>query len=395
MNSFQKFTCFLFVTLAQMKSYAVPNQNKKIDDLAQNFMSQNKVPGMSIAVLNQDKTLLFNYGSANETEKIKVTSDTIYTIASFTKTFTASLSAVASVEGKLNLDDSISRNFSELKKSSAFQKITARELLGHVSSLPFDFDPSPKTYEEFIKDLNQWVPNRLPGTAYQYSNIGIGLMGYVLQKIYTQNYENLLKNKILNPLNMNSTYLNLPMEKEKYLTMGHDKNNTIVPYRKEVGLMFAAGALKSTIADMSKYLNAQMNPSTLKNTNLSKAISIVHENQYCFENKKDCEQLAWQAHIISELKNVTNGGDSLFINYDGNGNGNGNGNPLFAQNKKIIPYKSFSKNKIFIDKTGSGYGMSSYMAYIPDQKRGIVILLNKVIGDERIQLGRNILLLNK
>lgn len=109
---------------------------------------------------------------------------------------------------------------------------------------------------------------------------------------------------------------------------------------------------------------------------------LVHQNQVCFADRLSCEQLAWQAHHLSILKNST--GDTYFIAFDKNGF------PLF-HNKKIINVNPLADDQIFIDKTGSGYGMSSYMAYIPEQKIGVVILTNKFLGDERIKLGHDIL----
>ena len=109
---------------------------------------------------------------------------------------------------------------------------------------------------------------------------------------------------------------------------------------------------------------------------------LVHQNRVCFADKLSCEQLAWQSHHLSALKNSI--GDTYFIAF------NKNGFPLFHI-KKIINANLLADGKIFIDKTGSGYGMSSYMAYIPEQKIGVVILTNKFLGDERIKLGRDIL----
>ena len=102
----------------------------------------------------------------------------------------------------------------------------------------------------------------------------------------------------------------------------------------------------------------------------------------CFYALLSCEQLAWQAHSLSVLKNSM--GDTYFIAFDKAGF------PLF-HNKKIINANPLANKQIFIDKTGSGYGMSSYMAYIPEKKIGIDILTNKFLGDERIKLGRDIL----
>ena len=66
------------------------------------------------------------------------------------------------------------------------------------------------------------------------------------------------------------------------------------------------------------------------------------------------------------------------------------GNLTFAL-QRIVNNPAFSKNKVFIDKSCGGYGMSGYMAYLPEQKVGVVILLNKSVGSQRIKLGRDIL----
>ena len=256
-----------FSFIIQNVSFA--NSNKKIEKLVHYFMNENRVEGLSIAILNNEKINTFNYGFADDLKKIPITNNTIYTIASFTKTFTGTLGAIAAVDKKLDLD-----------------------------------------------------------TPFRYS-------------IY------------------------IP-----------------VKYNKAIEACFATASLKSTITDMSKYLNAHINYSAIKELNISKAILLAHENKYCFEDNISCEQLSWQSHIISELKNST--GDTYFIKFDKNGT------PIFYS-KKIIKKSNFVKNKIFIDKTGSGYGMSSYIFYIPDEKKGVVILINKSIGDSRIKFGRDIL----
>ncbi len=380
MIKFKNFMLISFIFLIPKESYSL--SNKKIDELAHEFMEKNKVDGMSIAVLNKNESLIFNYGFSNKTEKIPTNSDTIYTIESFTKTVTATIAAIASVEQKLNLDDPFIKYFPELKNEKNLNKITSSHLLGHVSSLPFDFDPRPKTYTSLVNDLQQFKVQKAVGSEYSYSNASIGTVGYVLQNVYAKDYQEILEDKILRPLNMTSTYLNVPKEKEKYIALGHDKNNNIVPYSRSIEIWFAAASLKSTISDMAKYLNSHINYVSINDKVLSKAIPLVHENKYCFIDKISCEQLAWQAYTLSELEKST--GDTYFTHFDKNGN------PVFDK-IKIIENKSFEKNKIFIDKTGSGYGMSSYMAYIPEEKIGVVILINKSIGDERIRLGRDIL----
>lgn len=379
MNKFKFFILF-FALFVQSCVYG--SSNKKMDDLARSFMEKNHVEGMSIAVIDKGDIHIFNYGFSDKSKKIPVTNDTIYTIASFTKTVTGTLAAIATIDKKLDLDAPFTKYFPGLKNTQ-LNKITSSQLLAHVSSFPFDFEPRPKTYAALVKGLNQFTSQKLPGSEYNYSNAGIGTVGYVLQNAYGKNYQDILEDKLLKPLNMNSTYLHVPAEKEKYITLGHDKDNKEVPYSKNIEAWFAAASLKSTISDMAKYLNAHMNYASLKNKDLSKALSLAHENKYCFANKIACEQLSWQAHIISELHKTN--GDSFFEKFDSKEN------PIFI-GQKIISNKNFSKNKIFIDKSCAGYGMSGYMAYIPEEKVGVVLLTNKWLGDERIRLGRDILI---
>lgn len=358
-------------------------QTKTVDDLARAFIKQNNVPGMSIAVINHGKTQIYTYGYADERRKKPITNDTIYTIASFTKTITGTLAAVAVTENKLNLADSFFNYFPDVQANNALKTVTVNQLLGHVASLPFDFLPRPQTYEEIVYQLNHFTPKALPGSEYQYSNASIGIVGYVLQNLYGKKYQTLLTEKILYPLQMQSTYLHVPLAKEKFITLGHDKDNHVVQYNRTIEPWFAAASLKSTISDMAKYLAAHMDPQHVDDKHLSKALTLVHQNNYCFTDKKSCEQLAWQAHIMFELN--SSNGDSLFTHYDATGF------PMFGR-QQIIANPEFDKIPYFIDKTCSGYGMSGYMAYIPQKHVGVVILVNKSIGDERIRLGRDILI---
>ena len=375
-----KTVMFTLGIITQINAYAI--STKRVDELAQAFMVKNNVEGMSVAVIENGQTRIRNYGIANSQSNTPTTNDTIYTIASFTKTVTATLAAIAVTENKLNLDAPFNQYIPELKNFANLNNITTRELLGHVGSFPFEFQPAPKNYSEVVNVLNHYVPSVLPGSEYQYSNVSIGAAGYVLQNVYAKNYQHILNDKLLKPLDMHSTYLIVPAAKESLMALGHTPDSQPVPYAKSDDVWFAATKLKSNIVDMSKYLNAHLDPSTVKDKVVATAIPKAHENNYCFSNKLSCEQLAWQAHIISELQNST--GDSGFIAF------NADGNPIFAK-QAIVPNTEFAKTKLFIDKTGSGYGMSSYMAYIPEDKTGVVILINKTIGDERIRLGRDIL----
>lgn len=380
MKNYFNYGLLLFSLSLQIPAQAF--NDVKINALAQDFLEKNQVPGMSMAVIDQNKIHFYNLGWADPLKKIPASNQTLYTIGSFTKTFTATLAARAMIEKRLNLKTSINHYFPELTQNPYLKSITLYELLTRTSGLPFDFKPGPNNYTELIPDLQHYQPSRTPGSEYSYSNAGIGLVGYVLQNLYHQDYPILLSTKILAPLHMHATYLQVPATQEKYLAIGHDPQNNRIAYHKNLETWFAAASLKSNIVDLAHYLSAQFNVDSLQDKDLRQAILLVHQTRVCFDDNLSCEQLAWQAHRLSVLKNAV--GDTYFRGFDNEGF------PTFY-NKKIIANNFLTNQPIFIDKTGSGYGMSSYMAYLPTQKIGVVILTNKFLGDARIKLGRDIL----
>lgn len=363
-----------------LPSLALANTDSEINSLANKFMQQNNVAGLSIAVIDNNKISTYNYGYANELTHTKTSDKTIYGVASFSKTYAATLGAIAQIEGKIKLDNSIVNYIPELN-NDLLKPITVKMTLSHTGSFPFDFNPTPQSYKEIIADLNNFKPKTAPGIQYSYSNLSIGLNGYILQNVYKQSYDSILQNKISGPLKLSSTYLNLPQNLESYVALGH-MGNKVRPYDRKIDTWFAAASLKSSIIDMAKYLKAQFNQSP-GNKNLTKAFAIVHQNYYCLAGGKSCEQLGWQAHTITELNSSV--GDTYFQNIDKDGN------YIFAP-QQIIKGNSLKDKKIFIDKSCGGYGTSGYMAYIPDNKIGVVILVNRTLGDERIRLGRDILM---
>lgn len=369
------------IAISMLPLTVFANTSESVDLLARDFIHQYHVPGMSIAVIKNDQIRYYNYGYADEIKKRPITNKTIYTIASFTKTFTATLAAIAVAEERLDLDSPCTE-YLPLVHNKFLSQISTSQLLGHVSGLPFDFQPRPINMTEAMAMLTQFKPTDSPATQYGYSNAGIGTVGFILENAYEDTYINILSKKLLLPLDMNSTYLTLPSTAKKYLAVGHDGDNQRVNPTSELAVWFAAASLKSTIVDMAKYVQYHMTNGAHTDKTLTKAASLVHTNRYCFTNDLACEQLSWQAHMISELPHDE--GDTYFSHFDEHDF------PIFTK-QAVVTYDTLNGKSVFIDKTESGYGMSGYMAYIPEKQIGVVILTNKFLGNERIRLGRDIL----
>lgn len=206
--------------------------------------------------------------------------DTLYPVASITKTFTGTLLAQAVIEKRLSLFDDIRKYLEGDYPNLEFEgrPILVSDLLDHRSGLPFmlpdrpelapDFKDDPRPYsvrvnvamqgygrDQFFADLHAIKLTATPGSQYQYSNAGAQLAGYILEKLYGQSYEQLLKAKILTPLAMHATTITLsPGDRDRLAPGWDDKGQRAI---LSVGDE-AAGGLKSTTDDLLRYVRWQL-----------------------------------------------------------------------------------------------------------------------------------------
>lgn len=185
----------------------------------------------------------------------------LYEIGSITKLFTAHLALILEEEGKLSLEDSISKF---LPKNFQTQ-IKIKHLLTHTSGIEDPFSVNyynPQTgntvlaAEYRIEEIFDYLSsqNPLPKDEIHYSNIGYALLGYILEQASGKRYFSLLKEKILNPLGMQDTFVKVPELKKPLLISGTEGGKK-APYW-EVSNLPAFGGLVSSVYDLSLYLQA-------------------------------------------------------------------------------------------------------------------------------------------
>ena len=237
-----------------------------VNELANKFMNNSKSVGLSIGIIKDGRIYTYNYGEAEKGKHQRPTANTLYAIGSVTKTFAATLLAQAMLEKKVKLDDDVRKYLDGDYPNLEFQgqPVELIHLLNHVSGLPrFLFEvpaAAPPDYvrqkqlnysrEDFYRDLHRVKLESVPGTKFQYSNAAGQLLGYTLERLYGMSFEELVRARITGPLGMNSTKITLsPSEKRHY--KGYDENGAVVPDNPDQ--IQAAGALKSTLADMLKY----------------------------------------------------------------------------------------------------------------------------------------------
>ena len=229
-----------------------------------------------IGIIDQNWTQFYGYGktsnATNATNATVVNEDTIFDIGSITKTFTTTLLADMVNEGIFKLEDPIENYLSSSVKVPMYygQKITLEELATHTSGLPENppnlqisniTSYSNYTREQLYQALSNVTLKTAPGTHFEYSNMGIAILGDILALKTGIPYEKLVKYRILNVLGMNSTMINLSDPLISRLALGHDSGIEIPITSVDLVIpppLAPAGSLRSSAADMIKYLSANM-----------------------------------------------------------------------------------------------------------------------------------------
>ena len=262
---------FLFV---QAQAEALPAAlQQKIDTLARKTLADTGVPSVSIAIV-QDAAIAYRqaYGDGRIDPRKPADPAMRYSIGSISKQFTAAAVLLLAEQGKLSLDDPVSRFVPNLTRGN---EVTIRELLSHTSGYqdywPQDYVPPfmlhPVTAD---KILDLWARKALdfdPGTEWQYSNTNFVIAGLIVEKASGEPLLHFLSEHIFTPLGMKSV-INIDQDRLTETDATGYLRYAIGPLRvapKEGrGWLFAAGELAMPAEDLAKWDIAMINQTVLK-----------------------------------------------------------------------------------------------------------------------------------
>ncbi|MDZ4706759.1 MAG: serine hydrolase domain-containing protein [Saprospiraceae bacterium] len=279
------------------------------------------LPSVSAAIVN-DQEMIWSkaFGQTISEMNHPITPSTIYSICSISKLFTAVAIMQLYDEGKLRLDDEIKTLLPSFDLKKTFPEsgpITIRSLLTHSSGLPRESDFPYWTGPDFPFPTASQVNARLgsqdmlypASTNFQYSNLGITLLGQVVEKLSGKSYDDYVKDRILKPLKLNATHPNLPKEEwGKKMAIGYsaikrDGSRDQIPLFDAKGIKAAAG-YASTVEDLARFASWQFRLLTNGGTELIKA-STLREMQRVQWTDPDWKTTWGLGFVVSQQGNTT------------------------------------------------------------------------------------------
>lgn len=348
---------FIFPAISLSASNSVKIEGT-VGEVIHPLIEKYALPGVAVGIILNGETYIYNFGVKSKKTGQLVDNDTLFELGSISKTMTATLAAYAKVKGKLSFDDKVSKFIPALKNSD-FSGVSLLNLGTHThGGLPLQVPDKITNVDALIQHYKTWKAQYPIGTQRTYSNVSIGLLGYITAKSLGEDFEVLMKKNIFSKIGIQNTYLTVPQNQMKNYAQGYTEQN--VPKRISAAVFDKeAYGVRSTASDVLRFLQANMQLIEVE-SDLSKALIETHRSYYQVEQMT--QDLIWE-----QFQYPVSLADLLL--------GNSKNAKAFTS-VKIEPARESMEN-VWINKTGSTSGFAGYVAFVPAKKTGIVLLANK------------------
>jgi CubicO group peptidase (beta-lactamase class C family) len=238
----------------------------QVEELARaKVEAERRTLGLVIGVVDENGAHVLSRGRCCDDARRVLDGDTVFEIGSLTKPLVQALLADMVRRGEVGMDDPVSRHLPSNVRvpTEGGREITLRHLVEHMSSLPRMPDDYPSTgddypAERFYAFLARHELRRPIGSQREYSNIGYGLLALALATRGGKPFEALLRERITGPLGMTRTYIRARPPGISWVASGHDQDLTPQPPTLLGPAVEGAGAVRSTVNDLLKFLSASM-----------------------------------------------------------------------------------------------------------------------------------------
>nr|WP_249688925.1 class C beta-lactamase [Microvirga sp. 3-52] len=366
----------LACTFTLSDALAAPDQGaivrQAVDEAMKPVIEQYGIPGLAIAVTIDGQRHFIEYGLASKEPRVPVTRDTLFELGSISKTFTATLATYAVVEGRLSLNDSVTRHMPELK-GSALDKVRLLDLATHTAGgFPLQLPGNVKDQKQLTAYYRAWKPKDAPGTHRSYANPSIGLLGMVTARTMDAGFAPLAQDLFHN-LGLQRTYIDVPAAEMKSYAWGYSRDDRPIRVSRAL-LADEAYGVKSNAVDMIRFLEVNMGIGSVPEK-VAQALRATHRGY--FRSGDLIQDLIWEQYPYPVALDKLVAGNTM----------NQKVHPATAIDPPMAPQKD-----MIINKTGSTLGFGAYVAFIPGRKVGIVMLANKGYPNEaRVKAAHQVL----
>lgn len=325
------------------------------------LMAKYDVPGLAVGVTWQGKHYVYTQGMADRAAAIAVDSDTLFELGSLSKTFNVTLAALAQQRSLLSLDDPVAKHIPELGKRP-FGALSLMDLATHHSSgLPLQPPDVAKDDASLMAWLKQWQPVDGSGHERAYSNVSIGMLGRISAQAFGQPYAQALHDNVLQPLALQHTYVDVPATQMKHYAYGYARE-TNAAIRVNPGMLDAeAYGLKSDIDDMLRFVDINLGAVVVPEQ-LSTAIQTTHQG--VTRTSEFTQAMIWERYPWPVSREELLAGNAPAL-------------ALESQPASRLSSRDVSEQGVLFSKTGSTNGFGGYVAFIPDEEIGLVLLANR------------------
>ena len=261
-------------------------------------------------------------------------------------------------------------------RGSRFDQVSLLNLGTHTpGGLPLQVPEEIKTDDQLMQYFQNWKPTYPPGTYRTYANPSIGLLGRATAKSLNEEFGALMEGKLYPALGLKNTYLNVPTSRLDDYAQGYTTKDA--PIQMTPGVLAAETyGVRTTAGDLLRFVEANIGMLAL-DEKWQRAITNTHTGYYQVGGMT--QDLVWEQYPYPvELKTLLAGNSDNVILKP-------------TPTVKIDP-PSPPQLAVLINKTGSTNGFSTYVAFVPARKLGVVLLANKRFPiDARVKTAYQIL----
>jgi len=373
MNNFKKITQFVLVTfcvtLSQLSVAQISNteRNAKISTAVQMAMEKFQVPGIAVAVVKDNKVVMAKgFGVTKYGTNQKVNADTLFGIASNTKAMTSAILAGLVDEGKLRWDTKVIDIIPEFQLYDAWvtREFTILDLLSHDSGLGLGagdlmiWPQTTLTTMDIIKRMKHLRPVSSFRSEFAYDNLMFIIAGEIIHKLTDKPWDQVIQERIFTPLKMDHTRAKFSLISKN----NHNVARAHVPLDGKLNVVggnflekfSSAGAVASSVNDMSQWLKLQLNHGLISNNGDKAETRLFSEKQ---------SDRMWRPKTLMGVSASATKNDKTHFNAYGLG--------WFLSD--FHGYK-------MAHHSGGILGMVSKVVLIPEENLGLVILTNQQSG---------------